>query len=82
MTLGDRSGSLDAKMWDNVAEVEPTFGRDDFIKVRGQVKLFNNRQQLTIHKLRRCQESEVTLGDYLPKTTRDVEQMSGICWLW
>lgn len=77
LTLGDNSGSLDAKMWDNVAEVEPTFGRDDFVKVRGQVRLFNNRQQLTIHRIRRCRESEVDLGDYLPKTTRDVEQMFG-----
>ena len=77
LILGDKSGSLDAKMWDNVAEVEPTFGRDDFVKVRGQVRLFNNKQQLTIHRLRRCQESEVDLGDYLPKTTRDVEQMFG-----
>ena len=77
LTLGDKSGSLDAKMWDNVAEVEPTFGRDDFVKVRGQVRLFNNRQQLTIHRIRRCRESEVDLGDYLPKTTRDVEQMFG-----
>lgn len=77
LTLGDKSGSLDAKMWDNVAEVEPTFGRDDFVKVRGQVRLFNNKQQLTIHRIRRCRESEVDLGDYLPKTTRDVERMFG-----
>ena len=77
LTLGDRSGSLDAKMWDNVAEVEPTFGRDDFVKVKGQVRLFNNKQQLTIHRIRRCQESEVDLGDYLPRTTRDVERMFG-----
>ena len=77
LTLGDKSGSLDAKMWDNVAEVEPTFGRDDFVKVRGQVRLFNNKQQLTIHRIRRCQESEVDLGDYLPRTTRDVERMFG-----
>lgn len=77
LTLGDKSGSLDAKMWDNVAEVEPTFGRDDFVKVKGQVRLFNNRQQLTIHRIRLCRESEVDLGDYLPRTTRDVERMFG-----
>ena len=77
LTLGDKSGSLDAKMWDNVAEVEPTFDRDDFVKVRGLVQLFRNRQQLTVHRIRRCQESEVEYGDYFPKTTRDVEQMFG-----
>ena len=77
LTLGDKSGSLDAKMWDNVAEVEPAFDRDDFVKVKGLVQIFRNKQQLTIHRIRRCQESEVDFGDYFPKTTKDVEQMFG-----
>ena len=33
LLLGDRTGDLDAKMWDNVAEVMDTFNRDDFVKV-------------------------------------------------
>ena len=40
-------------MWDNVAEVIETFDRDDFIKVKGLMQLYNNRPQFTIHKLRR-----------------------------
>lgn len=77
LTLGDRSGDLDAKMWDNVEEFEPTFDRDDFVKVKGLVQLFRNKRQLTIHRIRRCQETEVDLGDYFPKTTKDVEEMFG-----
>lgn len=77
LILGDKSGSLDAKMWDNVAEVEPTFDRDDFVKARGLVQLFRSKQQLTVHRIRRCRESEVDLGDYFPKTNRDVEEMFG-----
>jgi len=29
LQLGDRTGEMDAKMWDNVAEVMETFGQDD-----------------------------------------------------
>jgi 3'-5' exoribonuclease len=75
LTLGDRSGELDAKMWDNVEEVENTFDRDDFVKVKGLVQVYRNRPQLTIHKLRRCQDQEVDFADYFPKTTKDVEIM-------
>jgi 3'-5' exoribonuclease len=75
LTLGDRSGDVDAKMWDNVEEVEPTFDRDDFIKVKGLVQVYRNRPQLTIHKLRRCQEDEIDFADYFPKTTKDVDAM-------
>ena len=35
LTLSDRSGELDAKMWDNAAEVLDTFQRDDFVRIKG-----------------------------------------------
>ena len=52
LVLADRTGEIDAKMWDNVAEVIETFDRDDFVKVKGLMQLYNNRPQFTIHKLR------------------------------
>ncbi len=75
LTLADKSGDLDAKMWDNVEEVEETFGRDDFVKVKGLVQVYRNKTQLTVHKLRRCQDDEVDFADYFPRTSKDVEAM-------
>jgi 3'-5' exoribonuclease len=75
LTLGDRTGLLDAKMWDNVGEVMDAFAQDDFVKVKGLVNRYNGRFQLTIHKLRRLQESEVDYADFLPKTTKDVGEL-------
>jgi 3'-5' exoribonuclease len=75
LTLADKSGDLDAKMWDNVEDVEETFGRDDFVKVKGLVQVYRNKTQLTVHKLRRCQDEEVDFADYFPKTSKDVEAM-------
>jgi 3'-5' exoribonuclease len=75
LTLGDRTGHLDAKMWDNVAEHINCFEQDDFVKVRGLLNKFNGRFQLTLHKVRSMQESEVDFNDYLPRTTRDVGEM-------
>lgn len=75
LQLGDRTGDIEAKMWDNVAEVMDTFERDDFIKVKGLVQIFNNRPQLTVHKLQRMDEREVNLADYFPASQRDPEEM-------
>ncbi len=75
LLLGDRSGEIDAKMWDNVAEVMDTFERDSFVKVRGLMQLYNNRSQLTIHKLRKVEDSEVDFRDFFPASTRDPEVM-------
>ncbi len=75
LTLGDRSGQIDAKMWDNVEEAIDSFEQDDFLKVKGLLNKYKNRFQITIHKVRRMGESEVDYADYLPKTTKDVAQL-------
>src|SRR5258708_1834305 len=75
LSLGDRTGEIDAKMWDNVVEVMETFNRDDFAKVKGLIQIFNNRQQLTIHKMRRLEDGEVDFADYFPASTRNREEM-------
>jgi len=73
LTLGDRSGQLEAKMWDNVEEVLEVFEQDDFLKVKGLINKYKQRFQLTIHKLRKLGESEIEFDDYLPKTTKDID---------
>jgi 3'-5' exoribonuclease len=75
LTLGDRSGQLDAKMWDNVEEVLTVFEQDDFLKIKGLVNKYKNRFQLTIHKLRKLGDSEIEFADYLPKTTKDIDEL-------
>ncbi|MGA6982426.1 MAG: OB-fold nucleic acid binding domain-containing protein [Candidatus Sulfotelmatobacter sp.] len=75
LTLGDRSGQLDAKMWDNVEEVLNAFEQDDFLKIKGLVNKYKNRFQLTIHKLRKLGDSEIEFADYLPKTARNIDEL-------
>src|ERR1700739_94789 len=75
LTLGDRSGQLEAKMWDNVEEVLDTFEQDDFLKIKGLVNKYKQRFQLTVHKLRKLGETEIDFSDYLPKTTKDIDEL-------
>jgi 3'-5' exoribonuclease len=75
LTLGDRSGQLEAKMWDNVDDVLYAFEQDDFLKIKGLINKYKNRFQLTIHKLRKLGDSEIEFDDYLPKTTKNIDQL-------
>ena len=75
LTLGDRSGQVEAKMWDNVEEVLEAFEQDDFLKVKGLINKYKQRFQLTIHKLRKLGDSEIEFADYLPKTTKDIDEL-------
>ena len=73
--FSDRTGEIEAKMWDNVSEVMDTFERDDFVKAKGIVQVYQNRSQFTIHKMRRLEEHEVDFADFFPSSERDPEEM-------
>ena len=75
LLLADRTGELDAKMWDNVGDVLDAFERDDFVQVKGIIQVFHNRPQMTIHKMRRMDESEIDATDYFPASKRDADEM-------
>lgn len=73
LMLADRTGHISAKMWDNVGDVEATFAQDAVLKIKGVVNKYNGRWQLTIHKLRKMEESEIDFADFLPKTDKDID---------
>src|ERR1700751_5356413 len=75
LTLGDRTGQIEAKMGDTVEEALDPFEQDDSLKVKGLINKYKNRFQLTIHKLRRLGDSEIDYSDYLPKTTKNVDEL-------
>ena len=75
LIVADRTGQIEAKMWDNVDEFIDAFEQDDFLKIKGLVNKYKNRFQLTIHKLRRMDEGDIDFTDYLPKTTKDIGEL-------
>jgi 3'-5' exoribonuclease len=75
LCLSDRTGDIDAKMWDNAAEVMDTFARDSFVRVKGQMQIFQNRPQVTVHTLHPVTDADVDIADYLPSSERDRDEM-------
>lgn len=75
LILGDRTGDIEARMWDNAAEVIDTFERDDFLKVRGLLQVHQGRLQLIVHKLLKQPVESVDQTDFFPASLRDPEEM-------
>src|SRR5207248_541682 len=75
LTLADRCGQIEAKMWDNVEDAIDAFDQEDFLKIKGLLNKYKNRFQLTIHKLRKLGDAEVDFADYLPKTTKNIDDL-------
>jgi len=75
MELGDRTGTIEARMWDRFENVANQVARDDFIHVKARVEIYKNRPQLFIESLRRAGIEEVDISDYVPRTSADVEKL-------
>ncbi len=75
--LADRSGELDAKAWDNPETVAQMFDCNDVVKVRGAMEHYNDKPQLIVSRIRRCEPQEYAASDFYPASTRDPEEMFG-----
>jgi 3'-5' exoribonuclease len=75
LSLGDCTGAIPAKMWDNFESIASTFECDDVVRIRGRVKLYNGSKELTLEQIIPAAEREYELGDFLPHTKCDVEKL-------
>jgi 3'-5' exoribonuclease len=75
ITLSDKTGDITGQWWDNFEDTIDTFDRDDIVFARGLVTVYRNHLQLSIHRMRLCQEREYSLTDYFPTTKYDIDEM-------
>lgn len=75
LKLGDKSGEINANFWDSFQAVKDKIVIDSFVSFAVEVGEFQGKKQLTIKKAEPVDSSKVDLGDYLPKTTKDIEKM-------
>lgn len=73
--LGDRTGTIEARMWSGFEDSAPTISRDDFVKVQARVEMYRNRAQLILEKLRRAEPAEVDFADFFAHTTANVDEL-------
>ncbi len=75
LELGDRSGTIEARMWDQFDAAAKGISRDDFVKVSARVEIYRNKPQLSLQQLRLAKPEEVDLADFLPHTKEDVGKL-------
>ena len=75
LRLRDKTGVIPAKLWDYSERTTPAFEADEFVDVEGYVEAYRGAAQLRVRKIRPCGEQVVDLGDYLPSSARDPEEM-------
>ena len=75
LELGDRSGTIEARMWTKFEIAAQEVAREDVVKVEARVELYRDRTQLALLQIRKARPEEIDLTDYLPHSKEDVEKM-------
>lgn len=74
--LQDKTGTIDAKIWDpNSAGIED-FDSLDYIEVYGDVTSFQGALQVNVKRVRKCREGEYDPAEYLPVSKFGIQEMT------
>lgn len=73
--LQDKTGTLDAKIWDPNNAGIADFDAMDYIEVYGEVTSFNGALQVNVKRVRRCEQSEYDEKEYMPVSRKNIDQM-------
>ena len=75
LVLQDKTGTVDAKIWDLGSPGVGNFEAMDYVCVDADVTVFMGSNQLNIKRVRKADEGEYVPADYLPVSSKDIRQM-------
>ena len=73
--LQDKTGTLDAKIWEPGSVGIDDFDRFDYINVVGDITSFQGALQLNVKRVRKAAEGEYEPKEYLPVSEYNVDEM-------
>lgn len=73
--LQDKTGTLDAKIWDTGSVGIEEFDAMDYVAITGDITSFQGNLQCSIKRARKVSEGEYDPADYLPVSKKDIEEM-------
>lgn len=75
LTLADRTGQIQGRLWDATEALAATIQPEEFVQVKGRAELYQNQMQLNIRSVTKPEPDMLRLGDFLPQCPRDPAQM-------
>ena len=75
LELADKTGTIQARMWNASQAVYDTFDENALVKVKGMTELYQGNLQLVIDAIRPAPACEADISDFLPVTQKDVNEL-------
>lgn len=75
VSLQDKTGTIDAKIWDLSSPGVGNFETMDYVYIEADVNVFQGTNQLNVKRVRKADEGEYIPADYLPVSHKDIGLM-------
>ena len=75
IVLQDKTGNVDGKIWNLGSAGIREFDEKNYVYIRAEVTVFNGALQLNISEVRVAEEGTYNESDYLPTSSKDIEEM-------
>ncbi len=75
LTLADRSGQIEARVWDEAERLAKSFAEGGFVRVRAQAARFRGELQLNVGDVEAVAAATLDMADFVPSSERDPEEM-------
>ena len=72
LILQDKTGTIEAKIWDLSSPGVGEFDAMDYVHIEADVTLFQNANQLNVRRIRTAREGEYVEADYLPVSKKEI----------
>ena len=75
LILSDRSGQMVGRVWEGAEQANEELHAGDVVKVDGETESYLERVQIRVNRVRAADSGEYDLGDMLPRSQRDPDEM-------
>ncbi len=75
LMLADKTGSLEARMWEEFAKPLSTCSQGCYVKAQGRIERYNGRFQISVLQMRMAAEHEIEITDFQPATRFSVDAL-------
>ncbi len=75
--LGDPTGTILARAFNDADLLAGRFERGDLVRVRGRVERYRERLQVNIATIARAEHEQADPADFLPSAYRDLDELEG-----
>lgn len=75
MFLSDKTGNVNARMWQATEEIYNSIPKEGFLQIRGKTELYQGAMQMVVNSLVVVEPEKVSLSDYMPRTEKDIPAM-------